>query len=459
MFSLLKNTRVARRIALDPRRTRRADATTPVLSRVLSIAIKCHSCPASIQNACFRSWTAAGNRRAGPRRRAAGVQPEGHGGAALADALRGGGLEATIDGVGNVLGRSRQAGKALLIGSHSDTQPTGGWLDGALGVIYALEVVRALAADTATRALPVDAVSFQDEESRFVGCLGSRSLIGALPRRWSGSRGPRRREAGGCTREAGLADAPRLRLSRRALCRLRRSAHRAGPGPGGHRPAHRRGHRHRRAARHPLRVPRPAEPCRHDDDGARRDAATALYELAHRINQEFPKVAGPRSVWTMGRLRVEPNATSIVPGYADLDLQFRDASEAPLDAFEKVVARARRGDERARRRRDRGDAGARADPADADGPGIAGAHRARPSATRRKVAAHAERRVPRRRHHVRSMPSAMLFIPSIGGISHDFAENSRDEDIVLGCQVLADASASILAEANARRADARTSTI
>ncbi len=49
-----------------------------------------------------------------------------------------------------------------------------------------------------------------------------------------------------------------------------------------------------------------------------------------------------------------------------------------------------------------------------------------------------------------SIPSAMLFIPSIGGISHDFAEDSRDADIVLGCQVLADAAASILAEANNR---------
>jgi pimeloyl-ACP methyl ester carboxylesterase len=39
----------------------------------------------------------------------------------------------------------------------------------------------------------------------------------------------------------------------------------------------------------------------------------------------------------------------------------------------------------------------------------------------------------------------MLFIPSIGGISHDFAEDSRDDDIVLGCRVLADAAASILA--------------
>jgi N-carbamoyl-L-amino-acid hydrolase len=44
------------------------------------------------------------------------------------------------------------------------------------------------------------------------------------------------------------------------------------------------------------------------------------------------------------------------------------------------------------------------------------------------------------------LPSAMLFIPSIGGISHDFAEDSRDEDIVLGCQVLADAVESALRE-------------
>jgi N-carbamoyl-L-amino-acid hydrolase len=48
------------------------------------------------------------------------------------------------------------------------------------------------------------------------------------------------------------------------------------------------------------------------------------------------------------------------------------------------------------------------------------------------------------------IPSAMLFIPSIGGISHDFAEDSRDEDIVLGCQVLADAATAILTAANAR---------
>jgi len=38
----------------------------------------------------------------------------------------------------------------------------------------------------------------------------------------------------------------------------------------------------------------------------------------------------------------------------------------------------------------------------------------------------------------------MMFVPSIGGISHHFTENTADADIVLGCQVFADATARIL---------------
>jgi N-carbamoyl-L-amino-acid hydrolase len=49
------------------------------------------------------------------------------------------GLEASIDKHGIVFGRSKNPGPALLLGSHSDSQPRGGWLDGNLGVIYALE--------------------------------------------------------------------------------------------------------------------------------------------------------------------------------------------------------------------------------------------------------------------------------------------------------------------------------
>ena len=90
------------------------------------------------------------------------------------------GLDAAIDGVGSVFGRSRNAGKALVIGSHSDTQPRGGWLDGAMGVIYAIEIARALAEDPATRHLAVDCISLIDEEGTYCGFLGSLSFCGML---------------------------------------------------------------------------------------------------------------------------------------------------------------------------------------------------------------------------------------------------------------------------------------
>ena len=362
------------------------------------------------------------------------------------------GLDATIDGVGNVLGRSRKAGKALLVGSHSDTQPTGGWLDGALGVIYALEVALAVAADVATADLPVDIVSLQDEESRFVGCLGSRSLIGGLTAEMEQGAvdkdGARMEDA---VRTAGLADVPRLRISPERYAGFVEAHIEQGPtledtgkrigvvtdivGLRGIRFEFRGQQNHAGTTMM----------------SRRQDASSALYELAHRINTEFPKVAGERTVWTMGRLKVEPNATSIVPGYADLDLQFRDASEAPLDAFEEVVERI------VAEMNARGRVAIAAAPARTP---------IKPTRMDDGLRAHIERaaerhapgqwmRLPSGAFHDAGiisamLPAAMLFIPSIGGISHDFAEDSRDDDIVLGCQVLADAVASAVAAANGR---------
>jgi beta-ureidopropionase / N-carbamoyl-L-amino-acid hydrolase len=361
-------------------------------------------------------------------------------------------LEATIDGVGNVLGRSRHWGKALLIGSHSDTQPTGGWLDGALGVIYALEVVRALATDSATRALPVDAVSFQDEESRFVGCLGSRSLTGALtPEMEQAAADSHGVKLADALLAAGLASVPRLRLSSERYAGFIEAHIEQGP------------HLEDAGLRIGvvtvivgLRSIRFVFHGQQNHAGTtmmarRRDATTALYELAHCINLEFPKAAAECSVWTMGRLRVEPNATSIVPGYAELDLQFRDPSDAPLDAFEAIVARL------VSEINARGGVTIEAIPTRAP---IAPTHM--DPALQVHIEAAAERHAPGKWQHMpsgafhdagiisASIPSAMLFIPSIGGISHDFAEDSREADIVLGCEVLADAAASLLVAANDR---------
>lgn len=43
------------------------------------------------------------------------------------------------------------------------------------------------------------------------------------------------------------------------------------------------------------------------------------------------------------------------------------------------------------------------------------------------------------------VPSAMMFVPSIGGISHHWSENTSDDDLVLGCEVFAEAAKAILA--------------
>lgn len=43
------------------------------------------------------------------------------------------------------------------------------------------------------------------------------------------------------------------------------------------------------------------------------------------------------------------------------------------------------------------------------------------------------------------MPAAMLFVPSIGGISHHWAEDTKEEDLVLGVQALAAAAERALA--------------
>ena len=118
----------------------------------------------------------------------------------LAGRMKEAGLEPVIDGIGTVIGRSTKAGPRLLVGSHSDTQPRGGWLDGVMGVIYGLEVARALAEDPATAHLAVDVASWADEEGHWGQMFGSRSFIGRLEE--SQIDASRHREQGTPMREA-----------------------------------------------------------------------------------------------------------------------------------------------------------------------------------------------------------------------------------------------------------------
>ena len=89
------------------------------------------------------------------------------------------GLAVRVDAAGSVIGRLGPAtGPALLIGSHIDTVPSGGPLDGAYGVLAGLEVARVLAATAPGIALEV--VAFADEEGAWYDLFGSRAMTGTI---------------------------------------------------------------------------------------------------------------------------------------------------------------------------------------------------------------------------------------------------------------------------------------
>ena len=93
--------------------------------------------------------------------------------------MRAAGMEAGIDGAGNVVGRTPHS-RRILIGSHTDTVPNGGWLDGALGVIYGLEIGRSLMESPGSVDTGIEVMSFIDEEGRFTPIMGSRVFCGEI---------------------------------------------------------------------------------------------------------------------------------------------------------------------------------------------------------------------------------------------------------------------------------------
>jgi N-carbamoyl-L-amino-acid hydrolase len=368
----------------------------------------------------------------------------------LAGRMAEAGLDTEIDGVGNVIGRAPNPGKALVMGSHSDTQPRGGWLDGAMGVIYALEVARALAEDAETNRLPVEIVSWMDEEGSYLGCLGSTSFTQVLPDvEILGAANLKGETVAEAVRAAGLEGRPAARLDP-ARHGAYLEAH-IEQGPVLESEGKRIGVvtsivgiRTFWLTFHGMQNHAGTTPM-----ALRRDAGDALIGFAHGVRQRLRTLLGERTVFTIGRIAFEPGADSIIPGKAEMSLQFRDPEETRLDEMEAAVR-------------------ALAEEANAAGPVrleiapspscIAGAKM--DDGLQGHLAAAAERHAPGNwiflpsgaghdaQVFARRLPSAMLFVPSIGGISHDFAEDTAEDDIILGCQVMASAAAAIVGELN-----------
>jgi len=349
------------------------------------------------------------------------------------------GLEPSIDGIGNVYGRHRGPGPHLLVGSHIESQNYAGWLDGALGVVAGLALARA--------GLPVDVAAFADEEGHFEGgFLGSRSIIGELSeeeidRSRSRNDGTPLREA---LAAAGLAGKPRMQLEPgrhkgffemhiEQGTQLERSGLRLGVVTG-------------IVAIWQWRIEIEGQ---QDHAGGttmaeRRDAGLTAVRLLAAIDREFPRVCGERSTWTTGRIILEPGAPSIIPGRADVLFQFRDVSMAVLERMEAALRALVQESNRNERCPATLTQIARATPALCDPAMMAAldqaAERHAPGLWQRMPsgAGHDAQYIAKR------MPASMLFVPSIGGISHHWAEDTKEEDLALGCQVLADAAETYL---------------
>src|SRR5436309_8678144 len=256
----------------------------------------------------------------------------------LAQRLPEAGLGAAIDGIGNVLGTASKSGPKLLAGSHLESQNFAGWLDGPLGVVYALAAARVLNPDPNVNG-SVEVAAWCDEEGHFGHFLGSRSYVGDLAETdidaaKDRNSGRTMREA---LREVGLEGRPRAIAERgrhigyiEAHIEQGETLESAGLSVGivtsivgiwQYRITFSGEQNHAGTTRMAVR----------------KDAGLALARFCVAIDDRFPRACGPRTVWTTGRITLDPGAPSIIPGAAEMLFQIRDDDPAVIARLEDLL--------------------------------------------------------------------------------------------------------------------------
>ncbi len=365
----------------------------------------------------------------------------------LAERLPEAALAAEIDGIGNVFGTSAKSGSKLLAGSHLESQNFAGWLDGPLGVVYALEAARVINPDPGIKGA-VEVAAWCDEEGHFGHFLGSRSYVGGVTEADIDEARDRSSER---TMRQALRD---VGLAGRARAKAERGRHI------GYIEAHieqgltlegtglRIGVVTSIVGIWQYRIVLTGEQnhagtTRMKD---RKDAGLAIARLCVAIDDRFPASCGPRTVWTTGRITLDPGAPSIIPGRAEMLFQIRDDNREIVERLEtllrdlaaEVSAMGRCSAEVTRIR-----TGA---PAAMDARFQQAIEEASVTFASGKSV-----RMPSGAGHdaqvlATIMPAGMLFVPSIGGISHHWSENTADADIVTGAQVFVETCRLLLAQ-------------
>jgi N-carbamoyl-L-amino-acid hydrolase len=349
------------------------------------------------------------------------------------------GLEFRQDGAANlsaVLPAPDPSARTLLTGSHLDTVPDGGRYDGALGVLAALEALRTISETSLSLPVHLEAISFTDEEGELQDQLGSQAVAGTLT-----ARDLERPRGGGDRLAAGMR---RLGLTPQSVLAARRDPEsllafvelHVEQGP-----------RLEAAGTNIgvvtavvgirsywLRFTGQAAHAGTTPMDARSDAVwgAAAFVAAAR---DLVMTRFSPGVLNCGQIEVRPGAFNIVPAEARLALELRHGSEALLDDMEETLFELAEELAQAQGLALGRELVARVVAATLD----EGLMRSIEGAAGRLGLSH-ERMFSFAGHDAQAVsaitPSAMLFVPSVGGASHNPREFTRLEDVVNGANTL-----------------------
>jgi N-carbamoyl-L-amino-acid hydrolase len=345
-------------------------------------------------------------------------------------------LDAKIDAAGNLVGR-RNGGdnslKPLLIGSHVDTVPEGGNYDGVVGSLGAIEVAQTLAENNITLRHPLEVVIFQNEEG---GLIGSRALDGELTEQeldLVSRSGKTIRDGinfiGGDTNK--LSEVRRNRGDIAAYLEL---------------------HIEQGGTLDTEKINIGVVEgivginwwdvtiegfANHAGTTAmnnRQDALLAAAKFIEAVNRVVTSVPG-RQVGTVGRITALPGAPNVIPGKVVLSLELRDLDAAKINSlYEKIRAEAQQIANSSRTKFDFKEINVNI-PAPTD-PRI----RSVISEAARELGLSTKLMPSGAGHDAQDMarlgPVGMIFVPSVGGISHSPKEFSKPNDIANGANVL-----------------------
>jgi len=351
------------------------------------------------------------------------------------------GLETRIDAAGNIIGR--RAGSddnlpAIAFGSHTDTVPKGGKYDGALGVMGAIEVIRTLEEQGHRTRHPLEVIDFTNEEgTRFHRWLvGSRSMSGLLEQEDLDALDDDGLSLGPCIADIG-GDLSRIGEAVRSPGQLAAyfELH-IEQGPYLHQSGNPIGVVTGITGRavFEVEIEGKANHAGTTPMSTRRDALVSASKLVLNIQkmaaeQEICRVS------TVGSIKAIPNAVNVIPGHASIGLEFRDTDMEALAAAEQEL----------RRITDQAAVDDTVDievirhrftsavPITADMQALVAEAAENCGMTWEPLASGAG-------HDAQAVaniaPVAMIFVPSIDGISHAIEEYSTPQDCANGAQVL-----------------------